>query len=463
MEKFRKEIDSIGEYNVPENALYGSQTRRSFDALKITNRPFDHEFIKSMVQFKKAEIIGNHSIGRVEDKVKDAVLESCNELLNNFDQYKEHFITDQIQGGAGTSVNMNANEVIANMATVKLGGKLGEYLVHPNDIVNMGQSTNDAFPTMGKITFINLAKVLVNKIKDLQNQLHETATHFDIVRVGKTHLQDAVPMKMSSIFTQWASSLNRDIKRIEAAIETLSFINLGATAIGTGVTQKAEAMDSLYKNICEVTGLNLKPVEDMIDGTRNTDGFVELSSAIRGFMINMSKNCNDLRLLASGPKAGFSELLLTMIQPGSSIMPGKVNPIIPESVNQIAFAIIGSDASISWASEAGQLELNVFEPVIFSKLIEMLRMAARSCDLLIEHALKGMRPNVEAIKANLDFSSAFATVFAPKYGYSKISKIVKTSMASGTSVKQGLIEGLGITEQEYEKDIHESEWWPLKK
>ena len=459
---FRTETDTLGDYQVREDALYGSQTKRSFDALHVTNRPFHFDFIKAILIFKKAIARAHLKNKKIADNICQSIIDACDEILNKPKEFRKNFITDQVQGGAGTSINMNVNEVLANLASLKLGKNRGQYYVSPNDIVNMGQSTNDVFPSTSKFVFYNKTKKLIAVIKKLQKSLHSCSKRFEIIRLGKTHLQDAVPMKMSEIFTSWAHQLDRDILRLQNTQKNLLILNIGGTAIGTGISNEPKVIKDIYEFLKEETNVPFQQGKDLVDLTRNTDVFLEVSNNLKTFITSISKNCSDLRFLSSGPSSGFSEIIIPNIQPGSSIMPGKVNPIIPETINQIAFLIIGHNATITSAVEAGELELNVFEPVIFSTLHESFKIAIRSCELLIEKVLKEIKPRISAVNKNIEYSSAFATVFVKKYGYNKISKIVHSAILNGQSVKEAIIKELNITAKEYKETLKDNLIFPLE-
>ena len=461
--KFRIEQDSIGSYLVPKDALYGSQTYRSFNTFKITKRKIDHDFIKALVYFKKAAVTTNLKLKSIDPKIANAILNACNEIINHPGKYYKEFITDRIQGGAGTSMNMNTNEVIANLATLEFGGKLGEYIVHPNDHVNRGQSTNDVIPTAGKMALIIKTQRILKVIQKLKKALLKKGEEYqDILKLGRTHIQDAVPMTVGSFFDAWADSLARDQQRLEFAMQNLSIINAGSTAIGTGISQKKEYPLIIVEEMSHILGYKLKKADDLIDATRNTDAFVTLSSVLKIMAINLSKNCNDLRLLASGPLSGLGEFILPTIQPGSSIMPGKINPVIPEVVNQICFDVIGRDLTITLASEAGQLELNVFEPVIFYALFSSINYLKRGIHLLTEKAINGITLNRNRIEDNLQRSMAFATAFSTKYGYNKVSKIIKTAIKDDINIKMALKIGLSLSEEDYQDITNKKNVIPIK-
>lgn len=437
----RKEKDSIGEVEVEKEALFGAQSVRGRQNFYITGEKINPTFIKALGQFKKAAVLANNNAGLIENDIKDAMVKACDEIIEN--ELDFEFITDTIQGGAGTSINMNINEVIANRAAEILDKPKGIYdVVHPNDHSNMGQSTNDVMPTSGKLTCIYLGQELVTEIKALQKDLNKKAEEFkDVIKLGRTHLQDAVPIKMGQEFKAWANSLDRDVKRFELSIEEMKTVNFGATAIGTGINANEKYFSNVVKYLNEVTGMkDLKQGADLIDGTRHTDSFAFMSSVCKTLAINLSKNCNDLRLMASGPLAGFAEINLPAKQPGSSIMPGKVNPVIPEVVNQTCFQVIGNDNTISWAAEAGQFELNVFEPVLFRNLFQSLSYLKNAMNTLRLNAIQGLTANVDRAKAVLDGSLGTVTALAPHIGYANASMVAKTALKEGKTVNQVVLE-----------------------
>ncbi|MEG0398205.1 MAG: aspartate ammonia-lyase, partial [Cetobacterium sp.] len=363
MEKFRLESDSIGTIQVPEKAYYGVQSLRGQNNFNITGYRLGDNFIKALAYVKKAATIANFDAGVISQDVSDAMILASNEIIEG--QFKDQFITDVIQGGAGTSMNMNMNEVIANRAGEILGGELGKYdKVDPNDHVNYGQSTNDVIPTTGKVTIQIMTTELISTLERLYSTLMKKSEEFDhVIKMGRTHLQDAVPIRLGQEFKAYAQPIQRDIKRIKTALDDLRYVNMGATAVGTGLNADIEYVHNVVRILSEVTGIEFHQSYDLVDGTRNLDSFVWLSSALKVCAVNLSKMANDIRLMASGPKAGIAEINLPQQQPGSSIMPGKVNPVIAEVMNQICFQVFGNDLTITKAAEAGQLELNVFEPV----------------------------------------------------------------------------------------------------
>lgn len=449
---FRIESDSIGTREVPKDAYYGVQTLRAVENFKITGLKIHKEFINSLAEIKMASAITNGEVGLLSRNIEKAIVRACDEIISG--ALHEEFITDPIQGGAGTSMNMNANEVIANRAIEILGGIKGDYsIVHPNDHVNMGQSTNDVIPTAGKITALRLLPKALNKLRELYEALKAKSEEFDdVIKMGRTQMQDAVPIRLGQEFGAYGAVVNRDIKRIEKAMEVLKVVNMGATAIGTGINADKQYEEKIVPNLNTVTGLNLKQSENLIDGTQNVDGFVEVSSAIKTCAVSLSKIANDLRLMSSGPKTGFGEINLPPKQNGSSIMPGKVNPVIPEVINQVAFNIIGNDMTITMAAEAGQLELNAFEPVIFYKLFESIETLANGVDTFINNCILGITANKNRCRDLVENSVGIVTALCPYVGYKESARIAKIAMKTGEPVREIILK-LGILEEEQLNEV----------
>lgn len=446
----RKESDSIGTLEVPKDAYYGVQTLRGYENFRITGHKMNKTFIKNIVLIKKACAITNFNAGNITEKMKDAIVKACDEALEG--KFDDDFITDAIQGGAGTTVNMNANEVIANRATEILGGKKGEYLCHPNDHVNASQSTNDVIPSAGKLTVIDLFIEFKKSLVELIESLDKKAEEFkDIIKMGRTQLEDAVPIRLGQEFSAYSSGLKRCLRLLEDSIEEMFSLNMGGTAIGTTINANKEYVKNIVPNLSKVTGYDLKQAEDLIDATQNLDGFVFVSGALKTISVNLSKMCNDLRLMSSGPKTGFEEIVLPAMQNGSSIMPGKVNPVIPEVVSQVAFAVIGNDATITFAAEAGQLELNAFEPVIFYKLFESLTCLNGAVKTLKVNCIDGIVANKEHCEELLYDSVGIITALCPYIGYKKSAEIAKRALKENRKVKELIIEENVLDKETLEK------------
>lgn len=435
-EYMRLESDSIGEMEVPGEAYYGVQALRANENFPITGNSLNPDFIKNMARIKRAAAITNMRAGRLKPEIANAIESACNEVVCGM--FATEFIVDGIQGGAGTSANMNMNEVIANRAIEMLCGKKGDYsIVHPNDHVNMAQSTNDVIPTAGKLTVLDLLKKLEKSLKKLDSALYNKADEFDgVIKIGRTQLEDAVPMRLGQSFHAYATMIERDIDRIAKAKKEMYTVNMGATAIGTGINTSEYYFDHIVPTLAKVSGYPLVQADDLFDATENLDGFVRVSSCLKACAVNLSKMCNDLRILASGPKAGFGEITLPAMQNGSSIMPGKVNPVIPEVVSQVAFHIIGHDVTITMAAEAGQMELNAFEPVVFYNLFDSITTLTHAVDTLTDNCIIGITANEERCQKLLDASVGITTALCPYIGYKKAASLAKESLRTGVPVKK---------------------------
>ena len=451
MTDYRIERDSLGELNIPKDAYYGANAYRAFENFKITKGSMDPYLIRALVEVKKACAIQNKEVGILSDKKCKAITYACDEILAG--KYIEDFIVDPIQGGAGTSFNMNANEVIANIASVSLGGSLGSYeYIHPNDHVNLGQSTNDVIPTAGKIALIRYIKDLAGDTEKLITALDKKSEEFDdYVKMGRTQLQDAVPITLGQEFKAYSRVMKRCLDKFNKAILEISTVNLGGTAVGTGMNADDHYVENIDKTLREITGLDLKQAEDLIDSTQNLDGFLFASSVLKTFATSISKIANDLRLLSSGPTTGISDFNLPAKQAGSSIMPGKVNPVIPEVVNQVAFLVVGNDVTVTMAVEAGQLELNAFEPIIFYTLIQSIRALRGAIQTLTVNCIEGITADKEKLKAKVENSVGIVTAFAPHIGYDKASTIAKKSLKEARPIRDLILENDLMTAGEVDK------------
>lgn len=438
--KVRLEHDSIGTLEVPEEVYYGVQTLRAARNFHITGLRMQPELINSVAQIKKAAAITNFEVGELDKKIADAIVKACDEIIAG--KLHDQFIVDPIQGGAGTSLNMNANEVIANRAIELLGGKKGDYkLVNPNDHVNFGQSTNDVFPSCGKMAALKLLDHAQDELKRLEKALTEKSVEFDsVIKMGRTQLQDAVPIRLGQEFHAYASAIQRDIRRFENAKDEIKSLNLGGTAIGTGLNADVQYFKRVVKNMSTLTGQDLIQSYDMIDATQNLDSYASVSGIVKNCAITLSKMSNDLRLMSSGPRTGFGEINLPAKQNGSSIMPGKVNPVIPEVVNQVAFNIIGNDVTIAMAAEAGQLELNAFEPIIFYNLFQSIETLAFAVKTLIDNCIVGITANEEHCRKMVENSIGIITAICPYVGYETAANIAKEALRTGRLVRDLILE-----------------------
>ncbi len=451
--EYRLEVDSIGELAIPVKSYYGIQTLRAYNNFNISNRGLNKNFIISMAEVKKSAMILNNKLGYIDDLVANACIEAADEIIKG--KLHNQFIVDSIQGGAGTSMNMNANEVIANRALEILGHEKGSYdIVNPNDHINFAQSTNDVIPTAGKITAIKLLDDAIKKLEKLQKAFVDKSKEFEnIVKMGRTQLQDAVPITLGQEFFAYSLAVERDIKRFKEAKKEMAFVNIGGTAIGTGINADEKFISEIIEVLNSVTNLDLKHNKDLIDGTQNLDCFVYVSSIIKTCATNLSKMSNDLRLMSSGPRAGLSEINLPAKQNGSSIMPGKINPVIPEVINQIAFNIIGNDVTINFAAESGQLELNAFEPIIFYKLFESLVTLINGVDTFIINCLIGITANEKNCEFLVNNSVGVVTALCPVLGYKKSAELAKEAINTNKSIREIVIEQNVLTKEEYDKII----------
>ncbi len=449
--KTRMESDSIGNINVPADSYYGIHSLRATNNFHITNKRLHKNFIISLVEIKKAAAIANRDAGVLTPTIANAIIKACEEIICG--KLHEEFIVDPVQGGAGTSANMNANEVIANRAIELLGEAKGNYsVIHPNDHVNMAQSTNDVFPTAGKLTVLKMLPKAISELQRLYNTLKLKSLEFDnVIKMGRTQLQDAVPIRLGQSFNAFASMIQRDINRLKETEKEMLVLNIGGTAIGTSINVSSKYLENIIPALRKVSGFNVVQSNDLIDATQNLDGFVDISAALKTCAVNLSKMANDLRLLSSGPKTGFAEINLPPMQNGSSIMPGKVNPVILEVVSQVAFNIIGNDFTITMAAEAGQLELNAFEPVLFYNLFESIETLQNATTTLIDNCVLGITANEARCKELLDSSIGIVTALCPYIGYKKSADIAKKALKTGHSIKELVLKEEILTADELEK------------
>ena len=450
----RIEKDFLGERDVPDDAYYGVQTLRGKDNFHITGVPMSLEpnFVKAFGYVKKAAALANRDLGVLDPRIADAIAWACDKLIAG--EMRDQFVTDFIQGGAGTSTNMNANEVIANLALEHLGHKKGEYqYVNPNDHVNFGQSTNDIYPTAFRLALILRLSSYVEALRRLQDAFYAKAKEFErVLKMGRTHLQDAVPMSLGQEFHGWGTTIGEEVQRIQEVRQFLHEINLGATAIGTSVTAAPGYPELATKYLSQLTDIKFVLAGDLVEATSDTGAYVLLSGVLKRTSAKLTKICNDIRLLASGPRCGINEINLPQMQPGSSIMPGKVNPVIPEVVNQVGFLVIGLDLTVTLAASAGQLQLNVMEPVITFALFTSIAT--------MEHAVESLRVNcIDGITANADLSRnmvlnslGIITLLKPSLGYKQCAEIAREGYESGKSLHDIVVkERKLLTQQKWDE------------
>jgi aspartate ammonia-lyase len=441
----RTEHDFLGEKQIPSQAYWGVHTARALENFPISGTAISAmpDLIRAFGFVKKSCARANAELGALDRKRTAAVILACNELIAG--HFQEQFVVDVIQGGAGTSTNMNANEVIANIALEKLGFEKGRYdVLHPNDHVNASQSTNDVYPTAVRIALWTGIDRLLASMETLQRGFEAKAEEFkSILKIGRTQLQDAVPMTLGQEFSTYAVMLEEDVMRLREARALIEEINLGATAIGTGINAPAGYADMVCEFLAQESKIPVKKAKNLIEATQDTGAFVQLSGVLKRIASKLSKTCNDLRLLSSGPQAGFGDIRLPARQAGSSIMPGKVNPVIPEVVNQVAFEVIGNDVTITMASEAGQLQLNAFEPIMGWSLFKSIEHLSQACLTLQANCVAGIEPNLELLAKRVRESVTLVTALNPIIGYEKAALIAKTAIATGAPIDE-VAESLGI-------------------
>lgn len=434
--KFRVESDLLGELQVPADAYYGVQTQRAVNNYRIsTMKMCDYpDYVIAAAYVKLAAVETNRQLGEINDEICDAMAQACREIIDG--KFHEDFVTDMVQGGAGTSVNMNANEVIANRACEILGHKEGEHkYCAPNDHANCGQSTNDAYPTTIRLALIRMNKTLVESLTKLVASFRAKGEEFkSVIKMGRTQLQDAVPMTAGQEFNAFANTLEGEIKNLNAAAALLHEINMGGTAIGTGLNAAPGFPEICAKKLTELTGMEFKAASDLVAATPDTGDYVSYSQAMKHLAVKLSKICNDLRLMASGPRCGLHEINLPPMAPGSSIMPGKVNPVIPEVTNQTCFKVMGNDTTIMMAAEAGQLQLNVMEPIIMQCLTEDITWMTNAMNTLREKCVDGITVNAEHTSKMVKHSIGIVTALNPYIGYKNSTKIAKEALETGGSV-----------------------------
>ncbi|RPE14381.1 aspartate ammonia-lyase [Chitinophaga lutea] len=446
----RREHDFLGEKEIPKDVYYGIQTLRAIENFHITGIPLKVEplFVQSLGYVKKAAAMANADLGALKKDIADYIVKASDRVISG--EFNDQFITDLIQGGAGTSVNMNANEVIANVALEMMGKEKGDYEhCHPNNHVNCSQSTNDAYPTAFRIALINKLTLYKESLRALAEAFETKGGEFNqVLKMGRTQLQDAVPMSMGDEFRAFATTIREELARVEESKKLIAEINMGATAIGTGVNAPEGYADLVVKHLRAVTGLDLILATDLIEATNDTGAYVQLSGVLKRTAVKISKICNDLRLLSSGPRCGLNEINLPPMQPGSSIMPGKVNPVIPEVVNQTAFYVIGADLTLTLAAEAGQLQLNVMEPVIAFSLFTSITYMTNACNTLREKCVTGITANADRTREMVMQSIGIVTQLNPIIGYEKSAAIAREALETGKSVHDIAVKEKKLVTQE---------------
>ncbi len=434
----RREHDLLGEREVPADALFGVQTLRGVENFPITGVRLSHfpALIRALAQVKQAAARANARLGLLDPRLADAIERSCREIVDG--HWHGHFVVDMVQGGAGTSTNMNANEVIANRALELLGHERGDYRhCHPNNHVNLSQSTNDVYPTAIRVAVVISLRELIAAMSALRAALADKGAELAaVLKMGRTQLQDAVPMTLGQEFTAFAVTTAEDIARLEETARLFLEVNLGGTAIGTGINADPRYQGTVIEELRKLTGLQVVPAENLVEATPDMGAFVMFSGVLKRVAVKLSKLCNDLRLLSSGPRCGLNEINLPAMQPGSSIMPGKVNPVIPEVVNQIAFQVIGNDLTITMAAEAGQLQLNVMEPIIAFNVFQSLDILAAGVRTLTERCVRGITANPERCRAMVEGSIGIVTALVPVLGYERAGEVAQEALATGRSVRE---------------------------
>ncbi|MDH7445612.1 aspartate ammonia-lyase [Aquimarina sp. 2201CG14-23] len=453
--KTRKETDLLGSLEILENSYYGIHTQRAINNFQISNSKIGHFpiFVKALILTKKACAAANKDIGTIPEDKADMILQACDHILSDLEKYTKYFPSDVFQGGAGTSVNMNANEVITNVALELNGHAKGSYdILHPNDHVNKSQSTNDAYPTAFRVSIFYYINCLIEQIGILCSSLDKKTIEFKkIIKMGRTQLQDAVPMSLGDEFGAWSSNLKEEINNLKNCRDLILEVNLGATAIGTGVNVPDGFSKLSIEYLKQYTKVNFVPSENLIEATSDCGAYVMISGALKRTSVKLSKICNDLRLLSSGPRCGFNEINLPEMQAGSSIMPAKVNPVIPEVVNQICFKIIGNDVTISFAAEAGQLQLNVMEPVIAQCMFESIELLSNACTTLAKKCIDGITSNEEHTRQMVFNSVGIITFLNPYIGHHMGDLLGKEAVITGKTIRELVIEKKLLSEKELDK------------
>ena len=447
----RLEKDTMGTVEVPEDAYYGAQTQRAIANFPISGLKPHQALVRATLRIKKCAAQANMATGRLDPAVAAAIVQAADQALSG--EFSGQFLVDPFQAGAGTSHNMNVNEVLANRADQLLGGALGEYRkVNPNDHVNMAQSTNDVFPTAMRLAALELAEALGGELEGLAGALRQKAQEFDgILKSGRTHLQDAVPIRLGQEFSAYAQAIDHNRAGIERALPALRELGIGGTAVGTGLNAEEAFIDRIVEGLARETGQGLSRSGNLVERMQNMDPFVALSSTVKGTAVNLIRIANDLRLLSSGPRTGLGEINLPPMQPGSSIMPGKVNPVMAEVTDMVCFQVMGADLTIALAAQAGQLELNVMMPVIAYNMLFSMEIMKNCLRQFTRCCVAGISANAERCRIFLDQSVGLATVLAPSIGYAAAAEVAKESAKSGKSIRQVILERSILSEAELDR------------
>jgi fumarate hydratase class II len=451
---YRVEEDSMGEVEVPKDALYGAQTQRAVDNFPVSDLRFGRRFIHAIGVVKLSAALANNELGLLDDEKKDAIVQAAREVADG--EHDDEFPVDIFQTGSGTSTNMNANEVIANRACEIVGAEKGSKEIHPNDHVNMGQSSNDVIPTSIHVAALTaVEEELLPALRNLHGELDEKANEFDdIVKTGRTHLQDATPVRLGQEFSGYAAQIEKGTERVEKSRDSLRELAVGGTAVGTGLNTHPDFPEKVVENVSEETGVEFQEADNHFEAQAARDAVVETSGAIKTVAASLMKIANDLRWLSSGPRTGFGEIDLPAVQPGSSIMPGKINPVIPESVCQVVAQVTGNDAAINVGGQAGNFELNVMKPVMAHNLLQSVELVANVSDLLADRCVSGIEANEETCQEDAERSLSIVTALAPHIGYDDAAEIAKQAMKEGRTVREvGLEHGLSEDELDDYLDV----------
>jgi len=460
----RKEKDSMGEVLVPDEAYYGAQTQRAVDNFQISNRRIPSSLISAIGMIKKSASIVNNNLGKIDKTIKDAIIKASDEVISG--KHDEQFVVDIFQTGSGTSTNMNSNEVISNRANEILGHKLGDkYPVHPNDHVNLGQSSNDTFPSAINISIcMDLKTKLFPALEGLSESLNNKVLDFkDIIKIGRTHLQDATPMTLGQEFSGYLHMINKGMERLKDSEKYVRSLPQGGTAVGTGINTHPDFGDMMAKELSEMTGIKFKEAENHFEAQGTQDSTLELSSSLRGLAVSLSKIANDIRLLGSGPRAGIGELNIPAVQPGSSIMPGKVNPVICESLIQVGAQVIGNDLAVSMGAQGSYFELNVMMPMIASNILESISILSSGVNSFNENLLTDLEANTEVCSGYIEGSLAMCTSLVPVIGYDKSAEIAYKAYKNNKTVREIVLEEKILSDKEVEELLNHKNMIKSKK